>query len=144
MDILEKIQKVEALIERAATDGERQSAIQAKERLLKTKEDTEIEYTITMGDMWQKKLFVALCRKYNLKTYRYHRQKYTTTMVRVSKPFIDNVVWPEYLKFSEILEKLVDDVTAGIISKIHKDEEEIIISGEIGEGRDEPPKNHNL
>ena len=66
MDILEKIQKVEALIERAATEGERQSAIRAKERLLKTKEDEEIEYTITMGDMWQKKLFVALCRKYNL------------------------------------------------------------------------------
>ena len=144
MDILEKIQKVEALIERAATEGERQSAIRAKERLLKTKEDEEIEYTITMGDMWQKKLFVALCRKYNLKTYRYHRQKYTTTMVRVSKPFIDNVVWPEYLKFSELLEKLVDEVTAGIISKIHKDEEEIVISGEIEQGRDEPPKNRNI
>ena len=104
MDILDKIRKVEALIERAGTEGERQSAIQAKERLLKSKEEEEIEYTITMEDAWQKKLFVAICRKYNLKTYRYHRQKYTTTMVRVSKSFIDKVVWPEYLKFADILE----------------------------------------
>ncbi|MDI6737992.1 MAG: DUF2786 domain-containing protein [Nanoarchaeota archaeon] len=144
MDILEKIQKVEALIKRAATEGERQSAIQAKERLLKTKEDTEIEYNVTMGDMWQKKLFVAICHKYSLKTYRYHRQKYTTTMVRVSKSFLDGVVWPEFLKFRDILGKLVDEVTADIISKIHKDEEEIVISGEIEQGRDEPPKNQNL
>lgn len=135
MDILEKIRKVEALIERAATEGEWQSAMRAKERLLKTKEDTEIEYNITMEDMWQKHLFVAICHKYSLKTYRYHRQKHTTTMVRVSKSFIDGVVWPEFLKFREILGKLVDEVTEDIISKIHENEEEIVISGEIEQGR---------
>ncbi len=44
MDILEKIKKVEALIERAGSDGERQSAILAKERLEKLKAKEEIEY----------------------------------------------------------------------------------------------------
>ena len=137
MDILDKIRKVEALIERAGTEGERESAIQAKERLLKSIEEEEIEYTITMEDAWQKKLFVAICRKYKLKTYRYHRQKYTTTMVRVSKSFIDKVVWPEYLKFADMLRNLVDEVTAEVITKIHKDEDEVVINGEIEERRRE-------
>ena len=76
MNIIEQIKKVEALIERAGTDGEQQSAILAKERLLKHKSEEEIEYTIHTENMWHKKLFNALCHKYNLKPYRYHRQKY--------------------------------------------------------------------
>jgi len=64
MDLLEKIRKVEALIERAGTEGEKQSAIQAKERLLKSKRDEELEYTIHIQDMWHKKLFLAICHKH--------------------------------------------------------------------------------
>lgn len=129
--ILEKIQKVEALIERAGTEGERQAAIHAKERLDKLKPKDEVEYTIRTNDLWHKKLFAAICHKYKLDTYRYYRQKYTTVMVRISKELLDEVIWPEYLKYSEILEDLVDEITAGVISKIHKDETEIVIQGDI-------------
>lgn len=129
--ILEKIQKVEALIERAGTEGERQAAIQAKERLEKLTSVAEIEYTIRTNDLWHKKLFAAICHKYKLNTYRYHRQKYTTVMVRISKELLDEIVWPEYLKYSDILEELVDEITAEVISKIHKDETEIVIQGDI-------------
>ena|SRR3990172_6257816 len=132
MDILELINKVEALIEHAGTDGERQSAILAKERLLKHKSKEETEYTIHTPDGWHKKLFNALCHKHNLEPYRYHRQKYTTVMVRVSKNYLDETLWPEYLKLSDILQKLVDDITLEVISKIHKNEEEIVIQGKIG------------
>lgn len=131
MEISEKIKKIEALIKRAGTEGERQAAIFAKERLEKIKHFEEIEYSISTQDMWHKKLFIAICHKYNLKPYRYYRQKHTTAMVRVSKSFIDEVVWPEYLKFAKILEELVDEITAEVISKIHKDESETIINGEI-------------
>ena len=131
MNIFEKIKKIEALIERAGSDGERQSAILAKERLEKFTEQEEVEYSIHTQDMWHKKLFLAICHKHNLKPYRQYKQKYTTTMLRISKLFINEVIWPEYLKYAKILEELVDEVTAEIISKIHKDEEEIVISGEI-------------
>ncbi len=131
MDILEKIRKVEALIERAGTEGERKSAISAKERLEKSVHHEELEYTIHLRDMWHKKLFLALCHKYGLSPYRYYRQKYTTAMVKVSKTLLDDIVWPEYLKFSKVLEELVDEITAEVISKIHKDESEIVINGEI-------------
>lgn len=131
MDLLEKIRKVEALIERAGTEGEKQSAIQARERLLKSKHDEELEYTIHIQDMWHKKLFLAICHKHALKPYRYHRQKYTTAMVRISKSYLDTIVWPEYLKFAKILEELVEDITADVISKIHKDESETVIDGEL-------------
>lgn len=131
MNIFEKIMKVEALIERAGTEGEKQSAIFAKERLEKLKAREEIEYSISTQDMWHKKLFMAICHKHNLMPYRYYRQKHTTVMVRISRQFIDEVVWPEYLKYAKILEELVDDVAAEVISKIHKEEVEIVISGEI-------------
>lgn len=133
MNLQEKIKKVEALIERAGSEGERESAILAKKRLEQYKVKEEIEYSISTPDMWHKKLFMAICHKHNLKPYRYYRQKYTTAMVKVSKQFVDEVVWPEYLKYAKILEELVDDVTAELISKIHKEEEEIIITGEIEE-----------
>ncbi len=132
MDILEKIRKIEALIERAGTEGERQSAILAKERLQKQSIETSIiEYTITTQDMWHKQLFAAICHKHGLKPYRYYRQKYSTVMVNASKPFMDEVLWQEYLKYSKILEDIVDEITLQIISKIHKTEDEIVISGEI-------------
>ena len=131
MNVIEQIKKVEALIERAGTDGERQSAILAKERLLKHKNEEDIEYTIHTQDVWHKKLFNALCHKHNFKPYRYYRQKYTTVMVMISKTYLDETLWPEYLKFSEILQELVDDITLEVISKIHKNEDEIIIQGEI-------------
>jgi len=131
MNIVERMKKVEALIERAGTDGERQSAILAKERLLKHESEEEIEYTIHTHDMWHKKLFNALCHKHNLKPYRYYRQKYTTVMVRISKTYLDETLWPEYLQFSKLLQELVDEITIEVISKIHKNEEEIVIQGEI-------------
>ena len=131
MNIVERMNKIEALIERAGTEGERQSAILAKERLLKHKSEEEIEYTIHTNDMWHKKLFNALCHKHNLKPYRYYRQKYTTVMVMISKTYLDETLWPEYLQFSKLLQELVDDITLEVITKIHKNEDEIVIQGEI-------------
>ena len=136
MDLLEKIRKIEALIERGATEGERQAAVLARQRIEERKQTEEIEYTISTSDRWHKKLFNAVCYKYNLKPYRYHRQKYTTVMVKVSRQFMNEVIWPEYSRFSDVLEELVNEVTTGVITKIHTDESEVVIAGEI-EGKQE-------
>ena len=80
MDIADKIRKIEALLAGAKSDGERRAAELAKQRIQGRLAAQPIEYTIRLRNLWTKKLFVALCQKYQLKPYRYSRQKHTTTM----------------------------------------------------------------
>jgi hypothetical protein len=133
MDITDKIRKIEALIVGAKSDGERQAAEFAKQRLQEKITAQPMEYTVRLHSRWEKKLFVAICSKYGLRTYRYMRQKYTTAMVRVAKPFMDLVLWPEYNKYASILHKLTEEISTDLISKIHlvKEEDETIIAGEL-------------
>jgi len=135
-DLLETIKKIEALINGATTTGEKNAAISAKDRLLKKQPNLEIhqnleEYSLYTSDSWHKKLLIAICRKYGVMPYRYKRQKYTTVMVRINQDFLNKVLWPEYLEYSKHLEKLVEEITDGLISKIHKHEEEDIVQGRL-------------
>jgi hypothetical protein len=132
MSLFEKLVKIQALAERSSSEGERQAATLAMERLLKRQEQLPTEFRITLPNLWQKKLFMALCHKYNLKTYRYHRQKYTTTMVRTSRALMDEILWPEYIKFSSMLLELMEEVIDSVIAKIGDTQEDAIIPGEIG------------
>jgi len=132
MDLQEKIRKIEALIERGASEGERKAANQAKLRLQERVNDKPINYKVSNSSGWEKQLFVAICKKHGYKTYRYRRQKFTTTNVRVSEVIMDKVLWPEYNRYSDLLRKMVDEITSDLIDKIyHVDEEEVVISGEI-------------
>jgi hypothetical protein len=133
MDIADKIRKIEVLIIGAKSDGEREAAEFAKQRLQEKITEQPLEYTVRLHSRWEKKLFVAICGKHGLRTYRYMRQKYTTAMVRVPKPFMDLVLWPEYNKYASILLKLTEEISTDLISKIHlvKDEDETIIAGEL-------------
>ena len=89
MSYLDKLLKIETLIQRAASEGERQAAQFAKERILNKISEEQanipIEYKVTLNSPWKKRLFVALCGKHGLRTYRYPRQKYTTACLRISK-----------------------------------------------------------
>jgi len=133
MDIADKIRKIEALIAGAKSDGERQAAEFARQRFQEKIIAQPMEYTVRVHSSWKKKLFCAICSKHGLKTYRYARQKYTTTMLRVAKPFMDLVLWPEYNKYAAILDKLTEEVLSDLISKIHlvKEEDETVIAGEL-------------
>jgi hypothetical protein len=131
MNLLDKIQKVQALIDRASSDGERQAAELAKQRLHKKINDAPIEYTVRSHSKWEKKLFTAVCKKNGLAPYRYARQKHTTTMVRVSKPVMNEVLWPQYLKYTALLREMVDGIALDLIDKIYTgDKEETVLSGE--------------
>ncbi len=116
------------LIEGAKTNGERTAAILAKDRVNKKlieKQGVELEeYALYTRGNWHKKLLLAICRKHGVSPYRYKRQKYTTVMVRINEHFLNNVLWKEYLEYSDHLEKLVEEITNSIIRKIHQDEEE--------------------
>jgi hypothetical protein len=131
MSFSEKLSKIQALIERASSEGERQAASLAKERILFRQKQLPIEYRVTLKSIWQKNLFVAICKKYGFRTYRYQRQKFTTTMVLISPAVMDQLLWPEYLKYSEMLQELIQDILHSMLEKIEKGEDEVVISGEV-------------
>jgi hypothetical protein len=136
MDLLEKIKKIEALIASSKSEGERQAAALAKSRILERHQqelvEKPIEYTVPLGNQWKKKLFVALCNKHQVRTYRYKRQKYTTAMLRANPAFVDNILWPEFKKYAALLKNLVQDIISDLINQIHDvKEEEVVIAGEL-------------
>jgi hypothetical protein len=83
----ERLLKAERLFLGAAAVSEREAAEAAIERLNaklteSARQDPPVEMKFTMPDAWSVKLFVALCRRYGLRPYRYARQRRTTVMVR--------------------------------------------------------------
>src|SRR5579859_12640 len=115
----EKLRKISALFEGATTLGERSAAAAAIERVKKAlgammQTEPLQEYQFTLPDRWQRRLFSALCRRYNLEPYRYKRQRYTTVMVRAPKSFVDRTLWPEYLELKSALDEYLNEATERI------------------------------
>ncbi len=131
--LLEKIKKVEALLKGATTEGERQAAQFAKDKLQKRIQEIKIpvEFKLYTSDTWHKKLLVAICRKHGVTPYRYYRQKYTTVMVTTDEHTMNQIIWKEYLAIAEVLEELVGDITHDLIKQIHEDESEEALRGEL-------------
>jgi hypothetical protein len=121
--LFEKLRKIEAIFARATAEGERETAGQAKQRILERlreleHEDPSVEYQFSLSDMWSRRVFLSLLRRYGLIPYRLYRQRYTTVMVRVSKRFVDETLWPEYLAFSDTLKAHLDEVTERVVAEV--------------------------
>ncbi len=53
-------------------------------------------------------------------------------MVWVSKPFMDQILWPEFNKYAAMFDELAEEIMYDLISKIHQvGEKEVVISGEL-------------
>ncbi len=123
----EKLRKISALFDAAATLGERNAAAAAIERVKKSlaktaKIEQPIEIQFTLPDRWQRRLLSALCRRYGLEPYRYKRQRYTTVMLRVPRSFLDKTLWPEYLQLKDALDEYLNEATERIIrEEVHRD-----------------------
>lgn len=116
----DKLRKITALFEGAATAGERQAAAAAIDRLqqaLRTAGAAQPppEIKFSMPDQWQRRLFTALCRRYGLEPYRYKGQRHTTVMVRAPGRFVDTTLWPEYLELQAALHSWLNEATERII-----------------------------
>ncbi|GEP43229.1 hypothetical protein [Brevifollis gellanilyticus] len=139
-DLLEKLRKIERLYAGAATAGEKEAAAEAMARIRQrldatSKVERAIEYRFTLMDGWSKKLFLALLRRYELRPYRYARQRRNTVMVRVPRSFVDETLWPEFLELSEVLKTYLEEITNRVIAEaIHADggEEEVIPGEYLG------------
>ena len=128
--LIEKLKLVEALFAGAATEGEKVAAERAKQRILERlrsweQVDPPIEYRFSMGDVWSRKVFVALLRRYGITPYRYPGQRYTPVMARVSRRFVDETLWPEFQEISGMLRTYLSEVTDRVVAQvIHRDSSE--------------------
>jgi len=87
--------------------------------------DPPVEHQFSMGDMWSRKLFVSLLRRYAIKPYRYYRQRYTTVMARIPREFLDETLWPEFLELDKSLRGHLKEVTDRLITEaVHDDQSE--------------------
>ncbi|MDE2466386.1 MAG: hypothetical protein KGO02_22145 [Alphaproteobacteria bacterium] len=119
-ELRDKLRKIEALFAGAGTAGERDAAeaalgrVKAKLAELESKE-APIEVQFSIADPWSRHLFMALCRRYGLKPYRYHRQRRSTVMVRAPRRFLDQVLISEFKDLERALHAYLSEVTHKII-----------------------------
>jgi hypothetical protein len=116
----EKLRKVEELFAGAGTAGERLAAEAALARIRarlaeEGRRESPIEMQFSIADPWARLLFMALCRRYGLEPYRYHRQRRSTVMVRLPKSFMDVVLWPEFRELEAELRAYLEEVTQRVI-----------------------------
>ena len=123
----ERLKKVEALYFGAATDGERDAAGAAVEWLKAkleevSRRDPAIEMKFSLPDQWSVRLFIALCRRYGVRPFRYPRQRSTTIMVRAPRRFFDAVVWRQFSELHTDLWLYFEQTTERLIQQaIHAD-----------------------
>ncbi len=116
----DKLRKIEALFAGAATPGEKASAGAAAERI-KAKlgtlgaQETSIEVKYSLSDPWSRQLFIALCRRYGLKPFRYPRMRRQTIIVRGPRSFLEGVLWPEFVQLDAALGTFLAEITDKVI-----------------------------
>jgi len=135
-ELIERLRRVEALVAGGATEGERAVAAEAKARIearLRELEDVDppVEFRVCLDNGWSRRLFVALLRRYGLRPYRYPRQRRTTVMVRVSRRFCDEVLWPEFRRLNAALTSYLDEVAERVIGEVvHADRADVeVVAG---------------
>ena len=126
----EKLRKIEALFAGAGTAGERIAAGAAADRIRErldqaTGKEQEIEVKFSISDMWSRQLFVALCRRYGLRPFRYRRMHRQTIIIRAPNSFVEQVLWPEFEELSAALTAYLSQIT----DKVIREE----VHGETGE-----------
>ncbi len=134
--LIEKLRLIEALFAGATTPGEKDAADRARQRILERlksceRADPPVEYKFSMSDMWSRKVFVALLRRYGISPYRYSGQRYTTVMAKVSRSFVNETLWPEFQEISGTLQTYLSDVTERVVRQvIHQDSSEAAVVDE--------------
>jgi hypothetical protein len=115
----DKLRKIEALFLGAGTSGERLAAEAALARVRAKiveleRHDPANEMQFSLPDQWSRHLFIALCRRYGLKPYRYPRRRRTTVMVRAPRRFTEQL-WQEFRELNADLQAYLHEVTLKLI-----------------------------
>jgi hypothetical protein len=129
--LFEKLRRIEALHAGTSSEGEREAARRAAERIrarlaeMRGREpDAELVYSLP--DPWTRKLFVALCRRYGLQPFRRSRQRASTVHVRAPETFPRGTRWPAFEALATELQKHLDAITDRVVREaIHGDVSEV-------------------
>lgn len=117
----EKLRAIEALFSGATTEGEREAAGRARERisarLVELQGEQQVEWRFSL-DPWSYRLFVALARRYGLSPYRYRRQRYSTLVIKASERFLRETFLPEYDAMAKTLHEHLTAVTDRVVSEV--------------------------
>lgn len=121
--LIERLRAIEALYAGAATPGEKIAAGRGRERILEhlqrlQSSDPPTEFQFSMPDMWTRRVFIALLRRYGIKPYRYSRQRRTTVVARMPQQFLDHTLWPEYQELSNALKAYLSEATDRIVGQV--------------------------
>jgi hypothetical protein len=103
----------------AASSEEAKAAIAARYKALHT--DQLKEYQCSLKTEWEQVVFQSLLKRYGIKAYRYRKQRRTTVLIRVSEPFMNDLLWPIFrdvmfkvrIRFSEVLRGFLPSIAAG-------------------------------
>ena len=97
-----------------------------------SKTEAAQEFKFSIPDPWSRQLFIALCRRYGLRPFRYRRMHQQTVIVSAPASFVRGVLWPEFEELSDALTRHLLDITDKIIR------EEVHASTGDAEEVDEP------
>ncbi len=130
-DLLAKLARVEALVARGATAGERAAAAEARDRILARLGDLRyasqraeppreqpVEYRFTFEAPWSRRLFVALLSRHGIRPFRKHRQRRTTVRARIPPGLLHSTLWPEFMWRNRILRQQLDRVTRQVLGEV--------------------------
>ena len=123
----EKLRKIEALFAGAGTEGEKVAAGAAAERIRDRlsqaagrEKETEVKFSIP--DVWSRQLFVALCRRYGLRPFRYRRMHRQSIVIKAPKSFVEQVLWPEFEELNAALTSYLSESTERVIrEEVHRE-----------------------
>ena len=117
-----KLRKIESLFAGAATEGEKAAAGAAGDRIrARLKEaagrEVEIEMKFSISDGWSRQLFIALCRRYGLRPFRYKRMHRQSIIVKAPNSFLERVLWPEFEELNDALTAYLAEITERVIKE---------------------------
>jgi hypothetical protein len=86
----------------------------------------------TMPDQWSARLFIALCRRYGFRPFRYERQRSTTIMVKAPRRLFDAVVWRQFSDVRTDLWTYFEQTTERLIREaIHTDTTDVEVATDL-------------
>lgn len=121
-ELRQRLRKIEALYAGAATSGERAAAGAAAERIRARiaeigTQEAPVEVRFSIPDPWSRKLFIALCRRYGLRPYRYPRMQRQSLIVKGPRSFLEGALWQEFGELSRALSAFLSEITSKVIAE---------------------------
>ncbi len=76
------------------------------------------EFHCPMKNEWEQLLFHGLLKRYGIRPYRYRKQRNSTIMIRVSKRFLHECLWPMFNELSLDLQQRFNAIVKTLLPAV--------------------------